>query len=286
MGRRQLMGGGGKEGSGGGSGGGGAGLGMVARQINREITPLRQEYTQQLMEALSTGGVGARIPIMQTAVESSGRATSDAMKQVEQQLAQSGLGDSPYGQRILADTALGGKLAASGVQTDIMNQLLGVTPNYVLGSGNTVVSAYTGQAQAQNAEQANRVAMQSAWLDFLQNMAPQNSRASACCWIFLAAEGYPLHPVVRRYRDEHMNARNRRGYYRLAEFLVPRMVRSRVWMRSVQLLMTSPMTWYGRWVYGESRSGWLAGPLAHGWLALYSWLGRKGPYTRSNGEVI
>ena len=36
-----------------------------------------------------------------------------------------------------------------------------------------------------------------------------------CCFIFIAANGGVLHPIVRKYRDEHMTEQNRRGYYRI-----------------------------------------------------------------------
>lgn len=106
---------------------------------------------------------------------------------------------------------------------------------------------------------------------------------TSCCFIFLAFG--PLDPVVRRYRDEHMTPRNRRGYYRLADFLVPRMERSRLWTWAVRMLMVDPMTCYGRWVYDEGKLGAIFAPVAHFWLTVFNVAG-FGTYTRCNGETV
>jgi hypothetical protein len=109
--------------------------------------------------------------------------------------------------------------------------------------------------------------------------------ASQCCFIFLAAEG-GLDPVVRRYRDEHMTVRNRRGYCWLADRLVPAMEKHKMIRETVRLFMTRPMTSYGRFVYGQGRTGAIFAPIAAAWLVLFSLMGMRKPYRRHDGEVV
>jgi hypothetical protein len=105
-----------------------------------------------------------------------------------------------------------------------------------------------------------------------------------CCFIFIEAyEG--LLPIVRRYRDEHMNDTNRRGYYRIADRIVPWMRKSKTVKWIVRILMTGPMVSYGKYFYGQGRVGVYFKPIAKGWLKVFELLGKK-PYIRSNGEVI
>lgn len=105
-----------------------------------------------------------------------------------------------------------------------------------------------------------------------------------CCFIFIEADA--LSPVVRRYRDEHMTVRNRRGYCWLADRLVPRMRRHK-WVKwLVKRCMTDPMTSYGKWVYGENRIGILFAPITYAWLGLFSVLGFRPPYTRIGTQEV
>lgn len=105
-----------------------------------------------------------------------------------------------------------------------------------------------------------------------------------CCFIFAAAG--PLHPVVRRYRDEHMTTRNRRGYCWLADRLVPMMESSPVVLWLVRRLMTDPMTRFGEWYYGQSKTGWLCAPFTAFWMAVYNVLGMRGPYRRRGTDEV
>lgn len=108
---------------------------------------------------------------------------------------------------------------------------------------------------------------------------------SQCCFIVLEATDGILPDVIRRYRDEQCTPRKRRGYYRLAEVLVPAMRRSPWAKQAIRWGMVKPLTAYGRWYYGESRWGWVASPLKWIWLGLFTALG-YGQFKRRNGEVI
>lgn len=100
-----------------------------------------------------------------------------------------------------------------------------------------------------------------------------------CCFIFIASHGY-LHPIVRKYRDEHMTDRNRRGYYWLADKLVPLMEKSKIATLMVKWLMVRPMTAYGKYYYNLGRLGALFAPITKFWLIVFDLLGHRPPYTR------
>lgn len=119
-------------------------------------------------------------------------------------------------------------------------------------------------------------------------VAQQAGLSDSCCWIFLEARygNGKMDSVVRRYRDEHMTVKNRRGYYKLSEVLVPLMRKSKIAKFLVQSTMTTPMFHYGRYVYGENKFGIIFKPIAKVWLSLYDYLGGEFEFIRENGEVV
>lgn len=121
-------------------------LSQFTNEVREESKPVREETFRQALEALQTGGIGARIPIAQRTVEQTRAATSQAMRQTEAGLASAGLGDTPFGQNILAATRLGGETATANVPTDIAQQFINLAPGLSLGSANTIVSGLTGAA--------------------------------------------------------------------------------------------------------------------------------------------
>jgi hypothetical protein len=102
-----------------------------------------------------------------------------------------------------------------------------------------------------------------------------------CCFIF--AEANALSPVVRRYRDEHMTDYNRRGYYKLAEVLVPLMRKYSLVNFIVKATMIKPLTRYAEKFYkGENPN-----PMMRNfWIGLFNYLGQEHEFKRVNGEVI
>jgi hypothetical protein len=105
-----------------------------------------------------------------------------------------------------------------------------------------------------------------------------------CCFIFISAYDELL-PIVRRYRDEHMNEKNRRGYYRIADKIVPLMSKSKIFKWIVRFFMTGPMVSYGKYFYGEGKIGVVFKPVAKFWLGIFELFGKQ-PYIRKNGEVV
>ena len=111
---------------------------------------------------------------------------------------------------------------------------------------------------------------------------------SNCCFIFLEARygDGTMDEVVRKFRDENMTERNRRGYYKLSEVLVPMMRRSR-WVKvGVRCLMTDPLVSYGKYHYGENKIGKIFEPVKNFWLSTFDYLGGEHPFIRENGEVV
>jgi hypothetical protein len=151
-------------------GGGGKGktdtssdLSKIAKAFYTETTPLRQELTDQFFEALTTGGVGARIPIIRKSEEASRRATSNTLQALENQLAQSGLSGTPFGERIRQESTQQGAFQTSQIAPNIIMQMLSQIPGFITGSNQVTVSGM-GQAAGAEAQQANAQA------NFLQAM--------------------------------------------------------------------------------------------------------------------
>lgn len=139
-------------------------------------------------------------------------------------------------------------------------------------------------AAAKNAANATRDAGQMQALGMIGGAAA----GSICCFIFLEARygDGTMDSVVRRYRDEHMTEKNRRGYYKLAEVLVPMMRASKAVKQLVRLTMTSPMVSYGKWHYTRKGVGWAFKPVAAAWLSLFDFLGGECAFIRENGELV
>jgi hypothetical protein len=108
-----------------------------------------------------------------------------------------------------------------------------------------------------------------------------------CCFIFLEARygNGMMDEVVRRYRDEHMTIKNRRGYYKLSEVLVPMMRKYKVVKFLTRLLITDPMYLYGKYHYGYNKFGVIFKPVTNFWLKTFEYLGSEHKFIRENGEV-
>lgn len=90
-------------------------LTQFATDYYQQTQPLRTETINQMMEALKTGGVNAQLPFVQKATESAKAATSNALKQLDERLAGTGMGSSPYMARARGDILTSGALAQSQI---------------------------------------------------------------------------------------------------------------------------------------------------------------------------
>jgi len=110
----------------------------------------------------------------------------------------------------------------------------------------------------------------------------------ACCFIMLEARygDGTMDKVVRRYRDEKMTDRNRRGYYKVAEVLVPMMRKSKFAKWLVTKTFADPLVCYGKWYYGENKYGWIFKPVEKFWMWVFETVGGEVEFIRANGEVV
>lgn len=153
-------------GGGGGKGGGGgtssaerdssSQLLAVLNQLNTDTTPVRQEYGNQLLEALQTGGVGATIPLVNASQQQSRDATSRALTGTEEQLSRAGLSRTPYAANTLATTRLTGEQRTGLIPSQIVSQMLtqgwGGAQNFGFGGLNAMTAGY-GNLVSSNAQQ-------------------------------------------------------------------------------------------------------------------------------------
>jgi hypothetical protein len=113
-------------------------------------------------------------------------------------------------------------------------------------------------------------------------------KSSGCCFIFLEARygNGAMDRVVRRFRDENMTDRNKRGYYKLSEVLVPLMRKYKAVKLATRLFMTDPMVAYGKAHYGENKIGFIFKPVVEFWLSMFDFLGGEHVFVRENGELV
>lgn len=127
---------------------------------------------------------------------------------------------------------------------------------------------------------------------YLQGRASQPSGGGGgggmCCFIMLEARygNGVMDEVVRRYRDEHVTPRNRRGYYKLAEVFVPLMRKSKLFKFAVSKLFADPLVSFAKWYYGQNKHGWVFKPVEGFWMNVFDLLGEDVPFIRENGEVV
>lgn len=111
---------------------------------------------------------------------------------------------------------------------------------------------------------------------------------AGCCFIMLEARygDGTMDAVVRRYRDEMITERNKRGYYKLAEVLVPLMRESKLFKFMVAKTFADPMVSYGKWHYGQNKHGWLFKPVEKFWMKVFNVLGTDTQFIRENGQTV
>jgi len=117
---------------------------------------------------------------------------------------------------------------------------------------------------------------------------PDNGASSGCCFIMLEARygNGTMDEVVRRYRDEHMTDRNRRGYYKVAEVLVPLMRKSPTIKWLVTKTFADPLVSYGKYYYGQNKHGVIYSPVKNLWMKLFDIVGGNTEFIRENGETV
>lgn len=131
-------------------------LASLSEQMFAESNPARRLMFKQLTEALKTGGVGARIPIIQRAVENVNTATAAATKGASADFARSGLAGSSFAAQALAGIRAAGSTKAAEIPTDVAQELISAGPG-LISSGSGIpglASAASIQASGSAAENA------------------------------------------------------------------------------------------------------------------------------------
>ena len=153
----------------------------------------------------------------------------------------------------------------------------GVTKESVTSVGNKSIEGGTNFGKVTAVSNTNK-----------SNPGGGGAAAGGCCFIMLEARygDGTMDAVVRRYRDEYMTERNRRGYYRVAEVFVPLMRKSRLFKWVVTKTMADPLVAYGKYYYGENTWGWIFTPVKDFWMAVFDTVGGDTKFIRENGEEI
>lgn len=243
-------------------------LAPAASKLLTGVEPLSQELSGQLLEGLTTGGVGARIPLITRAVEESKTNLSRTLAEIEKGLTQKGLTGTPFGERILAGERRAGEFDIAGIAPRITSEFLKTAPGFVGQAQQTGISGLS----APTTESISRSTVEAFARGTGGGGAGRSTSVNLCCFTFIATHGY-LHPIVRKYRDSHMTTRNRRGYYWLSDRLVPLIKQYKLAKYLVKLLMVSPMTSYGKYYYRISKLGVLFTPITAAWLLIFDLIG-------------
>lgn len=124
-------------------------LGQYARALFNQTSPLRKEFTDQSLEALKTGGIGAQIPLIARAVEASKAQTSQNLQTTQENLAKSRLAGTPFGQAIMAGSRIAGDQATARIPTDYAQGFISQIPGFIGAMTGTAVQGQSGAAANQ-----------------------------------------------------------------------------------------------------------------------------------------
>jgi len=187
-------------------------------------------------------------------------------------------------------------LGVVGQQAGLQGQSAGLLTQQMQGLGQ-LMQGQVGMTDAQLGDIRERENMA-----FQERMADKNAEAqiaaaeaqksggggNTCCWIMLEARygDGTMDDVVRRYRDEVLCPRKRRGYYRMAKVLVPLMRKSKVFKQIVAWTFADPLVAWGEWYYGKNKWGWIMSPIKNFWMGTLYVVGGETEFIRENGEVV
>jgi hypothetical protein len=120
------------------------------------VTPFERTLFNQGLEALTTGGVGARIPFIQRALESSKEANAQTIAQTSDALSRTRLAGTKFGQTVLANTRQAGNQQTSKIPTTVAEEAIrlvsGLLPGTTSGIGETLRGAAGTAAAGYNTE--------------------------------------------------------------------------------------------------------------------------------------
>jgi hypothetical protein len=120
------------------------------KELREGSKPIRDEVFGQVLEALKTGGIGARLPIIQKSVEASRAATSQALTDTKAAASGTGLEKSPFLARILAETRLGGEQQTNAIPQAVAKEFIDIAPALATGSSAQILTGLLGAGSLGN----------------------------------------------------------------------------------------------------------------------------------------
>ena len=156
----------------------------ISQDLYKTAKPLTSELFGQMLEGLRTGGIQARIPIIQSAVDSQKRATSDALRSLDESLGQSGLAGTPYGARVRSEASIEGASKEAAIPTNSVLDFLKGAIGLATGTNTT---AETGLSSVTASEAQVTSAQLAAIASIIGSTA---GTASKGCWIAASLYGY------------------------------------------------------------------------------------------------
>ena len=149
-----------------GGGGGTTGAGRMAEEIGfnvmRSGAKSRKLVFSQLGEALKSGNIESRIPIIQSMVEGGLQQGSGALRMAEADIAKSGTGRSPVAKEQMAQLRAMAANAVSQIPSEVIGQTVRSAPETLSGATNAALGLLGSAQMAQSSNQQARAQAQAA----------------------------------------------------------------------------------------------------------------------------
>lgn len=179
------------------------GLLDIASSLINDSAPLRKEVIGQTTEAMQTGGIGARLPIVQKGIEASRSATSSALAGLGEEAARGGYSRNSFNQALQAQTQLQGNLATEAIPQQAAEQFIAIAPTLTTGLSGQALQGFTstaGLANQRSGIQAQRdIAKGQQQVEYVKAIG--SIAGAAACWLARAAfgDGTPKYEEARRF---------------------------------------------------------------------------------------
>jgi hypothetical protein len=118
-------------------------------ELREQSRPVRQEVFNQILEGLKTGGLNAQIPMIQQGVESSRAATSNALRQLDENMAVTGLNRTGFGARARGETLMQGEQRTAQIPFELVQQFITTALGQATGTPTTIVQGLGAASDSQ-----------------------------------------------------------------------------------------------------------------------------------------
>jgi hypothetical protein len=161
-------------------------LAARAYAMLNQTAPARKLALGQLTEAMRTGGVRAKIPLIQQAVSASNQATSRALTDTSASLANRNVG-GPFAANILASQRLQGAQATAAIPTSIAERVIGQTMPFLSTTQGLGAGGLSQAGQADFASDAFNAQQYAKLMEDIKSSLVSSGQGAAMC----------LHPDAR-----------------------------------------------------------------------------------------